>query len=119
MKIFITVSLLFSLFALGGAQVLAGGAYDSMNKPGILKVADDTKQLKTIMLNVDKMTCNMCPITVKKALRKLDGVVKVKAKYEGDGVGWAKITYDPSKINPEDLTFATEMAGYPSRIAAK
>jgi len=73
-------------------------------------------ELKTITLSVDKMTCNMCPITVKKALRKLDGVSEVTAKYEGDGDSWAKVTYDSSKVEIEDLTFATEMAGYPSRV---
>lgn len=71
---------------------------------------------KTITLSVDKMTCNMCPITVKRALRKVDGVSEVSAKYEGDGVGWATVTYDPTKVNVEDLTFATEQAGYPSRL---
>jgi periplasmic mercuric ion binding protein len=73
-------------------------------------------ELKTITLSVDKMTCNMCPITVKKALRKVDGVSEVSAKYEGDGIGWATVTYDPSKVKIEDLTFATEQAGYPSRL---
>ena len=73
-------------------------------------------ELKTITLDVDKMTCNMCPITVKKALRKVEGVSDVVAKYEGDGYGWAKITYDPSKTDVDDLTFATEEAGYPSRV---
>ena len=72
-------------------------------------------ELKTITLSVDKMTCNMCPITVKKALRKVDGVSEVSAKYEGDGIGWATVTYDPSKVSVEDLTRATEQAGYPSR----
>ena len=69
----------------------------------------------TIKLTVDKMTCGMCPITVKKALREIDGVVDVKAKYEGDGEGWATVTYDPDKADIDDLTTATEMAGYPSR----
>ncbi len=78
--------------------------------------AVSANELKTVTLSVDKMTCSMCPITVKKALRKIDGVSEVTAKYEGDGVGWAKITYDPSKAKIEDLTFATEMAGYPSRL---
>jgi mercuric ion binding protein len=73
-------------------------------------------ELKTITLDVDKMTCNMCPITVKKALRKIDGVTEVVAKYEGEGNGWAKVTYDPSKADVDDLTFATEEAGYPSRL---
>lgn len=73
-------------------------------------------EMKTVTLDVDKMTCNMCPITVKKALKKLDGVTEVVAKYEGDGNGWAKVTYDPSKASVDDLTFATEEAGYPSRL---
>lgn len=73
-------------------------------------------ELKTITLNVKNMTCSMCPITVKKSIRKIDGVTKVVAKYEGDGNGWAKVTYDPSKADVDDLTFATEEAGYPSRL---
>lgn len=72
--------------------------------------------LKTVTLSVDKMTCNMCPITVKKALRKVDGVTNVVAKYEGDGDGWAKVTYDADKVDVDDLTFTTEQAGYPSRL---
>jgi len=73
-------------------------------------------ELKTITLDVDKMTCNMCPVTVKKALKKVDGVTEVVAKYEGNGNGWAKVTFDPSKTQIDDLTFATEEAGYPSRL---
>ncbi len=72
--------------------------------------------LKTITLEVDDMTCNMCPITVKRALRKVDGVKKVSAKYEGDGKGWAKVTFDTRVANVNDLTFSTEKAGYPSRL---
>lgn len=72
--------------------------------------------LKTITLYVDKMTCNMCPVTVKKALKKIDGVTEVMAKYEGEGNGWAKVTFESSKVSVDDLTFATEEAGYPSRL---
>jgi len=72
--------------------------------------------LKTVMLEVDDMTCSMCPITVKRALRKVDGVKKVSAKYEGSGQGWAKITYDPNLVSVDELTFTTEEAGYPSRL---
>ena len=73
-------------------------------------------ELKTVTLAVDGMTCSMCPITVKKALRKVQGVNDVTAKYEGDGVGWAKVTYDPAKVSVKDLTHATAQAGYPSRL---
>ena len=73
-------------------------------------------ELKTITLNVDKMTCNMCPITVKKALMKVDGVTEVIAKYEGDGIGWTQVTFDPAKVDVETLTNATTRAGYPSSL---
>jgi len=73
-------------------------------------------ETKTVTLAVDGMTCNMCPITVKKALRKVPGVSEVTAKYEGDGVGWARVSFDPARVKVEDLTRATEQAGYPSRL---
>lgn len=73
-------------------------------------------ELKTITLSVDKMTCSLCPVTVKRALKKLDGVSDVSAKYEGDGVGWAKVTFDPSLVDVDEMTFTTEMAGYPSHL---
>lgn len=99
-KLFVILAMSLSVF--GGAL-----AASTMTLAG---------ELKTITLSVDKMTCNMCPITVKKALRKVDGVSEVSAKYEGDGVGWAKVTYNPSKVSVEGLTFATGQAGYPSRL---
>ena len=73
-------------------------------------------ELKTVTLDVDKMTCNMCPITVKKALKQIEGVTEVVAKYEGEGNGWAKVSYDPTKTDVDELTFATEEAGYPSKL---
>ena len=72
--------------------------------------------MKTVTLSVDKLTCGLCLITVKMALKNVDGVTEVIAQYKGGGNGWAKITYDTAKTNIEDLTFATEMAGYPSRL---
>ena len=81
-----------------------------------LPFAVQAGELKTVTLTVDGMTCSMCPITVKKALRKVQGVSDVTAKYEGDGVGWAKVTYDPAKVSVKDLTHATAQAGYPSRL---
>jgi mercuric transport protein len=76
----------------------------------------NAENLKTVTLTVDKMTCGTCPITVRRALRKVDGVTAAKSKYEGDGDGWATVTYDADKVDIDDLTFATEMAGYPSRL---
>lgn len=78
--------------------------------------AAEQAQTKTITLDVENMTCNMCPITVRKALEKVPGVVKAEAKYEGNGVGWAKVTFDPAKTDNDTLTNATFDAGYPSAL---
>lgn len=76
--------------------------------------AAEQAQTKAVTLDVENMTCNMCPITVRKALEKVPGVVKAEAKYEGNGVGWAKVTFDPAKTDIDTLINATVEAGYPS-----
>ena len=82
--------------------------------PGIAQDLQTAQQ--TVTLQVENMTCSMCPYTVKKALKKVDGVKAVEAKYEGDGEGWAKITFDPGKTDVESLIEATTNAGYPSHL---
>ncbi len=66
---------------------------------------------KTINLLVSGMTCAACPITVKKALGKVEGVGAIEVNYETKE---AIVTYDDTKTNVEALTKATEGAGYPS-----
>lgn len=73
-------------------------------------------QQGTVVLDVKNMTCAMCPITVRKALEKVPGVIKTEAKYEGDGVGWARVTFDPNKTTVQTLIQATTNAGYPAQI---
>ena len=68
---------------------------------------------KTITLSVPSMTCATCPITVKLALSKVDGVIDAKVTWEPRE---AVMTYDDTKTTPADLTRATENAGYPSII---
>ena len=71
---------------------------------------------QTVTLQVENMTCGSCPFTVKKALKQVDGVEKVSAKYEGRGEGWASITFDPAKTSLKNLIKATTDAGYPSNL---
>jgi len=72
-------------------------------------------ELQTVTFQVDNMTCSMCPYTVKKALKKVDGIEKIEARYEGRGEGWAKVTFDPDKTTIETLIKASTEAGYPAR----
>ena len=68
---------------------------------------------KTVTLSVPSMTCATCPITVKKALTKVEGVIEAKVTWEPKE---AVVTYDDAKTTPAALTKATENAGYPSTV---
>lgn len=72
-------------------------------------------QTETVTLVVKNMTCEICPITVKKALEKVPGVRGVKVDFEKK---MATMTFDPDKASPEILVKATTEAGYPS-VAGK
>ena len=67
---------------------------------------------KTVTLNVSGMTCEACPITVKKALQKVPGVAKIDVLYEKKQV---VVTFDDSKTDTDALVRATTNAGYPSQ----
>ena len=67
---------------------------------------------KTVTLDVSGMTCEACPITVKKALQKVPGVSKIEVMYEKKQV---VVTFDDSKTNTDALVKATTNAGYPSQ----
>lgn len=68
---------------------------------------------KTATLSVPGMTCAACPITVKKALTRVEGVEKVEVTFEKKQ---AVVTYDDAKTNVQTLIKATENAGYPSMV---
>ncbi len=77
---------------------------------------------RTVTLSVENMTCAMCPITVRKALEKVPGVIRAEATYVGEtdeGTGRAKVTFDPDRTDIEALTKATREAGYPSQPKEK
>jgi periplasmic mercuric ion binding protein len=68
---------------------------------------------KMVTLSVSGMTCAACPITIKKALQKVEGVEKTGVNYDKKE---AVVTYDDAKTGVEALTKATEGAGYPSEV---
>jgi mercuric ion binding protein len=66
---------------------------------------------RTVTLSVPGMNCAACPITVKKALVTVAGVVKVDVSLERRE---AVVTFDDTKAGVGLLTRATTEAGYPS-----
>ncbi|RBA23582.1 mercury resistance system periplasmic binding protein MerP [Herminiimonas fonticola] len=69
--------------------------------------------IQTTTLSVPGMTCAACPITVKKALSRVEGVSKIEVSYDKRE---AVVTFDNARTNIQKLTKATEDAGYPSSV---
>ena len=70
-------------------------------------------EMKTVTLSVPGMNCDLCPLTIKKAISKVPGVASVEASYEKKQ---AVVTFDDSKASVEALMKATANAGYPSTL---
>ena len=68
---------------------------------------------QTVTLSVPGMTCATCPITLKKALNKVEGVEKIEVNLEKKE---ALVTFDDAKTTVEALLEATKNAGYPSTV---
>ena len=66
---------------------------------------------RTAVLDVQNMTCSVCPVTVKKALEKTPGVTQAKIDFDKKT---ATVTFDPDRATEQALTKATTEAGYPS-----
>ena len=83
----------------------------------VLPLSAEELKISTIPLTVKGMVCGQCERPVKRALKRLDGVTAVKlkrdrAKREGDVV----VTYDPSKVTPEQVVEAVNKTGYKAEL---
>ena len=67
---------------------------------------------RQVVLEVEGMTCKTCPVTVRKALKDVQGVYSAKATFEPPQ---AVVRFDPETTSVEMLTQATKNAGFPSR----
>lgn len=70
---------------------------------------------QTVTLDVQNMTCAVCPLTVKKALERVTGVQQVTVDYASKT---ATVHFDDAIASSDKLTEATQAAGYPSTVKA-
>ena len=68
---------------------------------------------QTTVLDVQNMTCGLCPVTVKKSLEKVAGVNQAQIDFAKKT---ATVTFDADKTSTTALVKATTEAGYPSAI---
>ena len=68
---------------------------------------------QTVTLSVPGMNCPICPITVRKALEKVDGVSHAEVDYDSKSV---TVTFDDQVTGTKTLMETTENVGYPSTV---
>ena len=74
-------------------------------------VADEV----TATFTVEKMTCATCPLTVRKVMEQVDGVVEAKVDYN---TKTAIVTYDDERTTTAEIAEASTEIGYPATLNA-
>jgi periplasmic mercuric ion binding protein len=69
---------------------------------------------KSVTLAVPGMTCPTCPVTIKKALMKEQGVASVTVRYEKKEL---IVSFDDAKTTADAIMKSTAAVGFPSQIA--
>ncbi len=103
------------IFTAAGALVVAGVAVASVASSGNATASSTEAVIKekTQVFAIENMTCATCPITVRKAMEKVDGVHSVKVDFDAKT---STVTYDPSVATAEQIAKASTNAGYPARL---
>lgn len=68
---------------------------------------------QTITIDVEGMTCPLCTMTIKKNLKKQNGVIKAKIKLSTNS---ATVIYDDQKTDIPKLLNAIKEVGYKGRL---
>ena len=68
---------------------------------------------KTVTLTVPGMTCPTCPVTIKKALLKENGVENVAVRYEKKEL---IVSFDDAKTTTSAIMKATAGVGFPAQV---
>jgi periplasmic mercuric ion binding protein len=68
---------------------------------------------QTTVLDVQNMTCTLCPITVKKLLENVPGVAQARNDFEKKT---ATVKFDADKTTAAAVVKATTEAGYTSPV---
>ncbi len=77
---------------------------------GVAVPAEAAEQ--TISMSVERMTCALCPLTIRKAMERVDGVQHVDVDYD---TKTATVTFDDTKTTAADIAQASTDVGYPSK----
>lgn len=76
-------------------------------------VTAKSRGVQTAELRVQGTDCASCDVTIRRHLRKLSGVLEIRA---GDDKQHVLVDFDPTRISPEQIASAVLTAGYEAEI---
>lgn len=68
---------------------------------------------RTVKFEVQKMTCATCPLTVRKAMQRVDGVKSVSVDFNSKT---AIVTFDRNSTTPTEIADASADVGFPANV---
>jgi len=104
-RIFIITAI--AVIGLGGVMTLTMfPAANADNEAAQVQVGEQTATFA-----IEKMTCAACPITVKGAMKKVEGVMSVSVDFDSKT---AVVVFDPSVATADEIAAAASNVGYPA-----
>lgn len=100
------------------AALLAVGGFGALNLTAIPSVSVQTAATQVAAAQsttfaVENMTCALCPVTVKEAMEKVNGVQSVWIDFDAKT---ATVVFDPAVTSVEAIAAASTDAGYPAAV---
>ena len=116
-QLFLWVGLLvISAFALApyytGYLMAAAGNSQSSNEAMPVVSSEENQANKSVIIEVEGMTCAGCEPHINETLKKLNGVVSAEASYEKKNV---KVVYNSKQISLEQIKKAIDEIGYKAK----
>lgn len=101
--------------------LLAVGGFGALNLTAIPSVsaqsaATQVAAAQSATFAVENMTCALCPVTVKKAMEKVNGVQSVRIDFDAKT---ATVVFDPAVTSFEAINAASTVAGYPATVKGR
>ena len=101
--------LLASAIAAAALGIAIGGVSRSSGESA---AASTEMREATARFSIENMTCATCPISVRNAMRRVDGVKSVDVDFE---TKIATVVYDPARTTAAEIAAASMNVGYPAR----
>ena len=74
--------------------------------------ATENETNKTVVIEVEGMTCEGCAMTINQTLRKMKGIVSAEARFKDKNV---KVVYNPQQITLDEIKQAINALGYKAK----